>query len=84
MPCELWNMPGGVAFVKRSRPTPKKCAICGKREATYQCDFPTPTKEKPAKTCDAFLCARCLVPVGPDRDYCPHHPRPLFGEVAVG
>ena len=85
MPCIIIPLGDGNfarAYVRMSKPRPKKCSVCGKMNASYQCDFPTPTLLDPNKTCDAFLCAACLVPVGPDTDYCPHHPHPRFPEAA--
>jgi len=69
---EIVRMPGGgVAFVRFSgkRPRGKPCR-CGKA-STLQCDFPL----LDGKTCDRFLCRGCAASVGPNRDYCPEHPR---------
>ena len=84
MPCVVIKLPGGGhAICKVAKPRPHKCSACGKMAANYQCDFPTPTAQHPEKTCDAWLCAGCSVPVGPDRDYCPTHPMPLFSGDAA-
>lgn len=68
---ELIELPGGGhAFVRFAgrRPRAKPCACCG-AASTLQCDFPL----LHGGTCDAFLCRRCGVTVGPNRDYCPLH-----------
>ena len=41
-----------------------------KRQAL--CDFPV-TRAGKVGTCDAKLCDRCRVRVGPDKDHCPPH-----------
>lgn len=68
------RMPGGgVVFVDGSGPRPKvpRCFCgCG-RASSLQCDFPLLV----GGTCDRYLCRVCAVAVGPDRDYCPGHPR---------
>lgn len=62
---------GGVAFVTvdvRAR----TCA-CGTKTTDYVlCDWPL-TGKKIGKTCDAVLCKRCALHVGPNRDLCPAH-----------
>jgi hypothetical protein len=70
--CVAVKMPdGGVALVRIGGKRPScACSRCG-RPATIQCDYPT----GPGKTCDAWLCRTCAIPVGPDRDYCRYHPR---------
>lgn len=50
------------------RPRAPRCR-CG-AAASIQCDFPIL-----AGTCDRYLCRRCAVRVGPDRDFCPDHLR---------
>lgn len=62
---------GGGAFIDGSGPRRRYCS-CG-RIASLQCDYPAPTWK--SRTCDKHLCRACGVSVGPDRDYCPDHPR---------
>jgi hypothetical protein len=68
---ETFRMPGGgsaiVCFSGRRPPTLTPCR-CGAR-STIQCDFPIAD----GRTCDAYLCRRCAIHQGPDRDYCPDH-----------
>jgi hypothetical protein len=49
---------------------------CG-RPSSRLCDYPLVPLEfgKEPKTCDAKLCPRCAVKVGPNADYCPAHAR---------
>jgi len=56
----------------RSRRESHKCSSCGWGGANKQCDYPVQTK---SGTCDRWLCGKCAVRVGPDRDYCPPHHR---------
>lgn len=56
----------------RSRRGTHKCSSCGRLFADKQCDYPVKTK---SGTCDRWLCRKCAVSVGPDRDYCPPHHR---------
>lgn len=52
----------------RSAPT-KRCR-CG-WPATRQCDW---TAESSGEMrCDAVICSRCTLEIGPDRDLCPKH-----------
>lgn len=65
-------------FMCGPRPRSHKCSSCGYLSARKQCDYPVKPKlhRKIAKaTCDRWLCDRCAVNVGPDRDYCPPHHR---------
>jgi hypothetical protein len=59
----------GIACGSRSRPKP--CKQCGAR-STRLCDYPLAGKKR-GTTCDAPLCDRCAVKVGPDRDFCRPH-----------
>lgn len=55
-----------------------RCEQCGER-ASKQCDYALSAADAAKlgrQCCDAWLCARCAVVVGRDRDYCPTHPRP--------
>jgi len=70
---EIVRMPGGGTAIvcysgKQQRNLPS--CKCGRR-STLQCDFPL----LHGKTCDRYLCRGCAIKVGPDRDYCPDHPR---------
>lgn len=76
MACHYVKLPGveGVAIVcDRSRPRVRRCSTRGcTRIGSLQCDFPIGN----GRTCDKYLCADCAVPQGPDKDFCPSHPRP--------
>jgi transcriptional regulator with XRE-family HTH domain len=50
-----------------------RCKECGAR-ASKQCAYALAAKAA-RKTCDVWLCERCAVVVGTDRDYCPPHAR---------
>jgi hypothetical protein len=49
----------------------QNCKFCS-RYSTKLCDFPL-AGPKAGKTCDAPMCDRCAVHVGPDKDFCPPH-----------
>lgn len=67
MTCETVRIGDTVAIVCGRGFRRKRCA-CG-RPATKLCDHPKPRRG----TCDAPLCDRCAVNIGPDRDLCPTH-----------
>ena len=73
--CETIRMPdGGFAIVTFSGPRPKakRCQWPGcKTASTLQCDYPL----LHGQTCDRYLCRAHAINVGPDRDYCRHHPQ---------
>lgn len=71
MTCRPLNFGNGVTGWACSRG--ERCKECGGR-AIKLCDYPLAGR-KVGKTCDAKLCGRCAVNVGPDRDYCPAHSR---------
>lgn len=72
MRCTQIDLGGGaVAIVCSSRSRTKPCRQCGARSSRL-CDYPLAGK-KTGTTCDAPLCERCAVKVGPDRDYCRAH-----------
>lgn len=50
---------------------PRQCDVPGCHE-TGTCVNPGGC-HMPPQTCDAYLCHRCAVPQGRNRDYCPHH-----------
>lgn len=63
---------GVVLFACRRGDSPGFRCKCG-RGGIKQCDYPV-TRAGKAGTCDAHLCDRCAVLVGPGRHYCgPHH-----------
>lgn len=62
-----------VVVCVRGRTKLQRCSVCGEL-AEKQCDY-RPIKK--AKTCDAYLCARCAVSIAHEVDYCPHHPRQM-------
>jgi len=70
--CKVVNQPGGGAAIvcSRGRRPKQKCIACN-AEAPLLCDWPVGD----GKTCDAPICRRHAVHVGPDRDYCPEHAR---------
>ena len=65
---------GSAALVCGGHHRARKCALCGQRNATLQCDYPTKRG-----TCDKYLCRFCAVPQGADRDYCKDHTQGLLG-----
>jgi hypothetical protein len=78
MPCHGFNKDGVSGIYCTGRKGRKKCAACGTQWASLECDFPDQNRK--SGTCDKPLCNGCAVTVGPDRDFCPHHPR----DVAPG
>ena len=79
MPCTPFDLGGGVtgiACTRGRRPDPCSVPGCG-RPSSRLCDYPLVPLEvgKDPKTCDAKLCPRCAVKVGPNSDYCPAHAR---------
>lgn len=74
MTCSRIDLGNGVTGWACSRGArTKRCKECGRR-ASKLCDYPL-RGPKADKTCDANLCDRCAVNVGPDRDYCQTHAR---------
>lgn len=71
MPCKTVKIGDRAAIVcsrrKYNRP---RCSACGGKGVSVRCDFPIEER-----TCDKWLCRRCAVKVGDDRDHCPDHPR---------
>lgn len=63
---------GKVSMIACSRGASARCA-CGGRK-TRACDYPLRGKAA-GRTCDAPLCARCAVRIGPNLDHCPAHAR---------
>ena len=85
MACTPIRMPGGGVAIVCSRERRRRCQEPGcDRWATKQCDFPLDRVRYPrksgSKTCDRWLCVSHAVSIGPNRDYCPHHPRPSVGQ----
>jgi hypothetical protein len=77
---EWIRMPdGGVAHLY-SETRRKRCVHCHDRWSTTLCDYPDPSRK--SGTCDRPLCRQCAVPMGPNLDYCPHHPRVSGGSDA--
>lgn len=74
MPCRTINLGNGATAIVCTRGERRhRCKECG-HAASRQCDYPLRGKAS-GRTCSAYLCARCAVVVGPDRDYCPPHAR---------
>lgn len=74
MPCTPFDLGNGVTGIACTRGSSRKrCKECG-ANASKLCDYPLRGKSA-GRTCDANLCARCAVNVGPDRDYCGVHAR---------
>lgn len=69
MPCDRVDLGDGATAIVCSRGGPR--CKCGNR-STRLCDFPL-SGAKVGKTCDAKLCERCAVRVGPNKDYCRAH-----------
>lgn len=68
MSCSSVPIPGGHAIVCTRGPTRSAKCACGAK-ATIACDHPGVEDG----TCDAPLCRRCAVKVGPNIDHCPEH-----------
>lgn len=79
MPCERITLSnGGYGYLRLNREATRRqpCSIC-RRPASRRCDYPTAQ----GRTCDAWLCTRCALPLDRDTDWCPGHaleghPRP--------
>lgn len=75
----------GATVIVCGRRDRKPCSTPGcTGDATVQCDFPVyrangigipGSARRPNATCDRYVCRRCAVNVGKDRDYCPPHAR---------
>lgn len=72
MACKWVKLPdGGFAHLKLAGGRrPKPCSVCGGPGGRL-CDFPLGG----GKTCDASLCSKCAVPIAPNVEFCPHHPK---------
>jgi len=74
VPRRCYPLPGGGFMCTSERS--HKCSAPGcTGRATKQCDFPVNRAAGKSRTCDAWLCDRHAVSVGPDLDYCPPHKR---------
>jgi hypothetical protein len=73
MPCTPSKVGNLTAIACSPKQRRRNCSVrhCGER-APFLCDYVAPGARK---TCDKALCRHHAVNVGPDRDYCPHHPR---------
>ena len=59
-----------------------KCEVCGGPNGSKLCDGPG---DRPGKTCDVAICARCATHVrGKDLDYCPEHRLIALGKGLPG
>lgn len=78
MPCRTIKLPDGTTAIACTRGRRGTCSVpgCG-RPSERLCDYLLAPFEvgKEPKTCDAKLCSRCAVRVGPNKDYCPPHAR---------
>lgn len=74
MPCNIMRDANGRPFgiVCSRGPARRRCAFCG-AWSTKLCDWPA----GPGKTCDRPLCDKHAVNVGPNRDWCPNHPKAI-------
>lgn len=70
MTCRMIDLGNGDFAIACSRGS-RRCKECGAR-ASKQCDWHL-KGVLAGKTCDADLCLRCAIKVGPDRDYCGAH-----------
>jgi hypothetical protein len=50
----------------RTKSAPPPCKFCGDIPG-YQCDCPVGN----GKTCDAWLCEECRIPIAENLDFCP-------------
>lgn len=78
MICKVVKSDGVTAIVCGPRPRKRRCSCC-QRDASLLCDYPAGK----GKTCDKPLCSTCGVEIGRDRHYCPSHPRPEQGSLAL-
>lgn len=71
--CNVSKGPGGETIITCTRGSHVHRCACG-RPARYQCDYQL-TGSKAGKTCDRWLCDRCRVSMGGDKDLCLAHAR---------
>lgn len=79
MTCEHVKIGDAHAIICSRGPRRRKCSNGQCTQwASRECDYPVkaygPAHAR-SHTCDKPLCHGCAVSVGPDRDYCPAHPR---------
>jgi hypothetical protein len=67
--CQRIEYPDGVAIICGGPHRTKFCA-CG-RVASLECDWKVKTRK--SGTCDAPICAKCALQVGPDKHLCRAH-----------
>lgn len=69
MPCVVMPVGEGVAIVCSRGGGAKPCVSCG-QIGTKRCDYPR--RPKPSRAmCNAWICDKDAVHVGPDLDWCP-------------
>jgi hypothetical protein len=71
MTCTPVTLPNGAKAIVCTSRRRQRCK-CG-RPASLLCDWKTPTKRKPDKTCDAPICGSCTMSPAADKDLCPEH-----------
>lgn len=67
-----------IVCVRGARP--RAVCRCGTSVYTRLCDHREPGRKR---TCDAKLCDRCAVSVGPNRDLCPAHARAAAAQPSL-
>lgn len=73
MTCEIIGGPRGNVIICTRGRRRSDCSTPGcTNRADIQCDFAV-TRAGAAGTCDRFICRRCAVHVGINKDYCPVH-----------
>ena len=73
MESKVFRTAEGSIVIACSRTKRKDCSVCTQRRGDLLCDFVKPN----GKTCDAPLCRDCAKRVGPNKDFCPTHPKPV-------
>lgn len=73
MTCNKVNFGNGVSAIVCTRGPRQGCQSPGcTNRGELQCDFKV-TRKNVEGTCDRFICRRCAVHVGINKDYCPVH-----------
>jgi hypothetical protein len=72
------NLDGRLVGRRTESVTRKRmCSFCKVVEVAFECDAVMDRLRYPrkdgSKTCDAAMCRRCALEVGPDRHFCPKH-----------
>ena len=71
MACRAIKIGDSTAVVCGRRAQQMRCKYC-RRERERLCDYQV-TRNGRAATCNAPMCAKCAINVGPNKDYCRPH-----------